>query len=110
MKELFTNLGFEVGIYEDQGAQDMRNLISEFACKDHSNSCAAVCVIMSHGRLGQIYGTDYDPESNEKKKTVPIIEMAERLSKCKSLQGKPKMFFIHACQTGYSKSYCNCKL
>ena len=103
MMDLFSTIGFrpfrEI-IYQNQTERNMMDLMSEFASIDHSDSCAAVCVIMSHGRLGQIYGTDACKDDG----TVDITDMTDTLSRCRSLQGKPKIFFILSCQDCYGKS------
>uniref|UniRef100_A0A3Q3WVX8 Caspase-3 n=1 Tax=Mola mola TaxID=94237 RepID=A0A3Q3WVX8_MOLML len=58
---------------------------------DHSSSASFVCVLLSHGDEGVIYGTD-GPEK---------FENLTRYFKgdcCRSLVGKPKLFFIQACR------------
>ncbi len=101
--ELFSAIGFQPFrgmIYPNQTARKMMDLVSRFTSGNHSDSSAAVCVIMSHGRLGQICGTDACRNDG----TVDITYMTDTLSRCESLQGKPKMVFIMACQGTYGKS------
>ncbi|KAM8876462.1 caspase-7 isoform 2-T2 [Synchiropus picturatus] len=59
--------------------------------EDHSNSSCFACILLSHGEEGMIYGTDG---------SMPIKSMTSlfRGDKCKSLVGKPKLFFIQACR------------
>lgn len=70
--------------------------LSVVSKEDHSNSASFVCVFLSHGDDGVIYGTDG-------------FEKFENLTKylkgnqCRSLLGKPKLFFI---QVSNSFSYC----
>ncbi|KAK5920851.1 hypothetical protein CgunFtcFv8_024611 [Champsocephalus gunnari] len=51
-----------------------------------------VCCILSHGKEGSVHGVDGQP--------VEIKRLMERVngSHCPSLAGKPKLFFIQACQ------------
>lgn len=55
--------------------------------EDHSDSSCFACILLSHGEEGMIYGTDG---------AMPIKSMTSlfRGDMCKSLVGKPKLFFI----------------
>lgn len=55
--------------------------------EDHSDSSCFACILLSHGEEGMIYGTDG---------AMPIKTMTSlfRGDMCKSLVGKPKLFFI----------------
>lgn len=59
---------------------------------DHNNKDCFICCILSHGDEGIVYGTDGQK--------VSIFELTSYFtgSKCPSLAGKPKVFFIQACQ------------
>lgn len=59
---------------------------------DHESKDCFICCILSHGDKGIIYGTDG--------KEASIRELTSYFtgSKCPSLAGKPKVFFIQACQ------------
>ena len=67
------------------------------AQQDHSDADCFVCIILSHGRQGYVYGTDG-------------LVMIESLTKhfkgdvCESLAGKPKLFFLQACKLGKNKN------
>lgn len=71
----------------------MKNLCQKMADKDHSECDCFVCVILSHGEEGIVYGTD---------KAVHIKELSDffKSDRCPSLAGKPKIFIIQACR-GY---------
>lgn len=58
---------------------------------DHSDHDCILIAILSHGELGYIYAKDthYKLESIWGNFTAP---------KCPTLAGKPKLFFIQACQ------------
>lgn len=58
---------------------------------DHSQHDCLVVAILSHGDLGLLYAhdTSYKPDS---------IWAHFTADKCPTLSGKPKLFFIQACQ------------
>ncbi len=98
MRNLFVDLDFNVEVYPNQTSADIKGIMAYYASLNHSASYAFACVIMSHGRLGKIYGVD----GRRCEGLVPITEIAECFSNyhCPSLTGKPKLFFIQACQSG----------
>ena len=59
---------------------------------DHTNYDCFVCCILSHGTTGHIYGADGN--------LVNISDLTGPLKSvvCPTLAGKPKLFFIQACQ------------
>lgn len=61
------------------------------AKKDHSESDCFLMAVLSHGELGILYARDtpYKPE---------CLWSPFTADKCPTLAGKPKMFFIQACQ------------
>lgn len=67
------------------------------ALDDHSQYDCFVCCIMSHGDQDCVYGAD--------SRWVQIKEMISNFqpSRCPTLTGKPKLFFIQATQ-GRSES------
>lgn len=87
----FKDLGFEVCIYNDQTCKNMDRLLKEVSEEDHSDSSCFACVLLSHGEEGMVYGTDG---------AMPIKSMTSLFKGdvCKSLVGKPKLFFIQACR------------
>eukprot|EP00064_Thunnus_orientalis_P021192 superscaffoldBa00006283_g21348 len=90
-RKTFSRLGYNVRVARNQTAQQMKSMMFNVSQEDHSRSASFVCVLLSHGEEGMIYGTD-----------VPV--RYEELTKhfkgyrCKSLVGKPKLFFIQACR------------
>ncbi|XP_056100218.1 caspase-3b [Rhinichthys klamathensis goyatoka] len=87
----FSKLGFKVSIANDQTVSEMKNLLTKVSREDHSKSAMFVCVLLSHGDDGMIYGTDG---------AIPMKTLFElfRGDRCTSLVGKPKLFFIQACR------------
>lgn len=88
----FEKLEFNVKVYKDLTAQEMVRCLSDVSREDHSSYDCFVCCVLSHGALGSIYGIDG--------RTVSIQDLMSDVKpiKCPSLRGKPKIFFIQACQ------------
>ena len=87
---VFEWLGFQVDVFPDADKDGMRAVLMKFAEMDHSSYDSFVCCILSHGYEGGVYGVD-----GEKMRIQEIQQMFE---KSDSLVGKPKIFFIQACQ------------
>ncbi|KAG8517409.1 Caspase-7 [Galemys pyrenaicus] len=87
----FRNLGFQVTVHNDCTCAKMETVLKTVSEEDHKNSACFVCIILSHGDQGSIYGTDG---------LTSIKELAAhfRGDRCKTLLEKPKLFFIQACQ------------
>ena len=85
--------GFSVQAYTDLSANQMKSVCSKMAAKDHSECDCFVCIILSHGEEGIVYGTD---------KEIEIKELTKHFKgdKCSTLIAKPKIFIIQACR-GY---------
>ncbi|OPJ84191.1 caspase-7 isoform A [Patagioenas fasciata monilis] len=87
----FRNLGFDVHTYNDRSRDDMEKLLKQAAEENHSDAACFACILLSHGEEGLIYGTD-GPMA------IKSLTALFRGDKCKSLVGKPKLFFIQACR------------
>lgn len=92
LTETFQKLHFEVVSHKDCTASEIHKVLRAFQSMDHESKDCFVCCILSHGDKGIIYGTDG--------KEASIRELTSYFtgSKCPSLAGKPKVFFIQACQ------------
>jgi caspase 7 len=94
MNDLLRELGFQktcIAKYDDQTAKNMKDcLIEESRAIDKDSDCF-ICVILSHGEDGSVWGTD---------KIITIEELIRPLkgNNCPALAGKPKIFFIQACR------------
>ncbi len=66
--------------------------------EDHSESSCFACVLLSHGEEGMVYGTDG---------AMPIKSMTSLFKGdvCKSLVGKPKLFFIQVRGAGPQEDF-----
>ncbi|KAM4636800.1 caspase-7 isoform 2-T2 [Discoglossus pictus] len=87
----FKGLGFDVTVYNDKSCRDMEKLLQDVAQQNHSDSSCFACILLSHGEEGLIYGTDGAM-------AIKTLTTLFRGDKCKSLVGKPKLFFIQACR------------
>ncbi|KAK0134702.1 Caspase-3 [Merluccius polli] len=88
---VFRKLGYTVKVYNDQRVDQIKEVLSAVATEDHSRSASFICVLLSHGDDGVFFGTD---GSIELKSLTSLF----RGDRCKSLVGKPKLFFIQACR------------
>nr|KAF6381397.1 caspase 9 [Pipistrellus kuhlii] len=98
LQRRFRLLHFAVEVESDLTAQRMLRALEELAQRDHGTLDCCVVVILSHGRQashlqfpGAVYGTDGSAVSVEK-----IVNLFNG-TRCPSLGGKPKLFFIQAC-------------
>nr|WJJ61467.1 caspase 3 [Andrias davidianus] len=91
LMKTFGALGFNVKIFNDQKCNGIYDILKSASVQDHSKRSCFVCILLSHGEDGTIFGTD---------DCIPIktLTMLFRGDKCKSLVGKPKLFFIQACR------------
>ena len=91
LKTLFAALDFSVRTEQDLSKQQLLDELSNVTCRqDHSAYDCFVLWLMSHGRSGEVFCSDGN--------TVPIQTLHDMLSECKTLSGKPKLFFIQACR------------
>nr|XP_020451084.1 caspase-3 isoform X2 [Monopterus albus] len=87
----FTDLGYKIKVENDLTVEKINQLLSSVSEEDHSGSASFACVLLSHGDEGVIYGTD----GCEKFENLTKYFKGDR---CRSLVGKPKLFFIQACR------------
>jgi len=90
---VFQWLKFQVQVHRNVPKSEFLRIIKETRERDHTAYDAFVCFIMSHGQLGHIFTADGQ--------SVGILEDIAHAfypESCPTLDGKPKMFFIQACQ------------
>ncbi|XP_022104293.1 caspase-8-like isoform X2 [Acanthaster planci] len=92
LNNLFNKLHFKVEVKEDLSARDMLDWFKRVSQLDHSQFDCFACCILTHGAMGKVYGTDCNEIEIHQ-----IMALFTAVS-CQSLAGKPKMFFIQACQ------------
>lgn len=89
--KVFKDLGYKVKVHNDQTVDQIRQLLTSASKEDHSQCASFVCVLLSHGDEGVLFGTDGCIELKQ-------LTSLFRGDRCKSLVGKPKLFFIQACR------------
>ncbi|XP_043916442.1 caspase-8 [Protopterus annectens] len=92
LKDVFHFLNFEVEQHNNLSAKRMMELFRSYQIKDHKNKDCFVCCILSHGKKGTVWGIDGE--------SIDIKTITSHFTalQCHSLCGKPKVFFIQACQ------------
>ncbi|XP_035683165.1 caspase-1-B-like [Branchiostoma floridae] len=94
LAEAFRSLpvNIEVKTYQDLDLPTMLSVLEEEANRDHTDEDFFICSIMTHGTQGKVYAANgYG---------VDILDIVSTFNgkRCPSLIGKPKLFFIQACQ------------
>ena len=90
VETLFHALDFSVRAKQDLSKEQLLMELDVVVHQDHSAYDCFVLWLMSHGRSGEVFSSDGS--------TVPIQTLHDMLSECKTLSGKPKLFFIQACR------------
>lgn len=93
LHQRFSEIGFQVEMYNDLKVATMLKVLKE-AADDYDYNCKSdcfACAVLTHGEEGIVYGAD------DKFETKLLFEHFKG-NKCKGLVGKPKLFFIQACQ------------
>lgn len=91
LNNVFRSMGFDVKILKDLTAKEIRYQLDFYSKLDHTNNDCFVCCILTHGEHGQLWGSDAK---------FPLDMMFNFFlgDNCRTLVGKPKIFFIQACQ------------
>uniref|UniRef100_A0A669AXG3 Caspase family p20 domain-containing protein n=1 Tax=Oreochromis niloticus TaxID=8128 RepID=A0A669AXG3_ORENI len=98
MSRLLQNLGYQVVLYRNLTGQEIDDALTEFSKHIKlSYTDSVFVIIMSHGNIGIISGTD--------SKTFEIEKIFLRLNtkNCPALVNKPKIIIIDACRGGNSQ-------
>ncbi|XP_063285931.1 caspase-8 isoform X2 [Pelobates fuscus] len=92
LRSVFSELGFKIILHKDLTGNGIRQTIQDHSEQTYENTDCFICCILSHGNKGVIHGTDGQ--------SVAICDLTScfKRSKCPSIAGKPKVFFIQACQ------------
>ncbi|XP_059201359.1 caspase-8 [Centropristis striata] len=99
----FTRLGFTVEIHKNLTAEEMRLKLRELGKRNFLNDDALVVCVLSHGEEGTVFGTD------EKQVSLRDLTQPFKSVGAPTLAGKPKLFFIQACQgSGYQRGSVPC--
>ncbi|XP_058854456.1 caspase-3-like isoform X3 [Acipenser ruthenus] len=87
----FKMQGYKVKVFNDQTCRQIEQCLQSIAREDHSKEASFVCALLSHGDEGVLYGTDGCIE-------IKRLTSLFKGDRCKTLVGKPKLFFIQACR------------
>lgn len=91
LKSTLTKLKFDVRVYKDPTLTDIRHAVTILSEMDHTNSDCLFIAILSHGEQGCIFSRDTSYK-------LDSIWQNFTSDKVPSLAGKPKLFFVQACQ------------
>lgn len=88
---IFRKLGFQVYERLDMTVSAVRETLKQIALMDHTDMDCFACVVLTHGDHGNLYASDG---------RYAIEHLLNQFlgDRCPSLIGKPKLFFIQACQ------------
>jgi len=91
LKVVLRQLDFDVEVHNDLPCREIERILEQASMEDHSDADCILVTVLSHGELGILYASDhpYKPDNLWGYFTA---------DKCPTLAGKPKMFFIQACQ------------
>uniref|UniRef100_A0A146KLZ1 Caspase-1 n=2 Tax=Lygus hesperus TaxID=30085 RepID=A0A146KLZ1_LYGHE len=91
LRKTFKDLGFEVITHDNLTCSATIKEVKEVAERDHSDCDCFVMCVLSHGEEGVIFATDAPYKHDQ-------IFNPFTADNCPTLAGKPKMFFLQACQ------------
>lgn len=94
LETIFAKLSFDVHVHKNLSSKELRSKMKRYSEYDHSSYDVFVCCILTHGEAGRVFGIDCLPIS------IHSILSHFVPKRCKSLEDKPKIFFIQACQGG----------
>ncbi|XP_053385490.1 caspase-8-like [Mercenaria mercenaria] len=93
LEHMFNKLGFIVQRHNNLSNTQMMNVLIDAAHNvDHTCFDCFVCCILTHGVLGHLYG------SNGVLISIQDLTSTFQANRCPTLAGKPKLFFLQACQ------------
>uniref|UniRef100_A0A8C9XG64 Caspase-8 n=1 Tax=Sander lucioperca TaxID=283035 RepID=A0A8C9XG64_SANLU len=100
---VFTRLGFNVVVHDDLTAHKMLLVLRELGSRNFLDDDALVVCVLSHGEKGCVYGIDEKPVS------LRELSLPFTSGRAPTLAGKPKLFFIQACQgSNYQRGSLPC--
>ncbi|XP_075969386.1 death related ICE-like caspase [Anticarsia gemmatalis] len=91
LSKVLKSLGFTVTILHNLTSSEVLGYIRQIADMNHSDNDCLLIAVLTHGEMGVLYAKDthYKPDNLWSQFTA---------DKCPTLAGKPKLFFIQACQ------------
>lgn len=91
LAQTLKQLYFDVDIYKDCSLREMMRVLDDVSREDHTHRDCIMIAILSHGELGYIYAKDVQYK-------LDSVWNYFTAQNCPTLAGKPKLFFIQACQ------------
>lgn len=91
LARVLKQLDFDVKVFKDCSLKQLKQHIEWVSQQDHRDNDCILVAILSHGELGYIYAKDVQYKLDN-------IWSYFTPQHCPSLAGKPKLFFIQACQ------------
>ncbi|XP_040213148.1 caspase-3-like isoform X2 [Rana temporaria] len=92
IRRVFEHRRYTVEECKNLKGEKMLDIMKEYSEKDHANNDSFICFILSHGCQETVLGVD------GKKVLIKDLTSCFNGQNCKSLIGKPKVFFIQACR------------
>ena len=92
----YGSFGFTIQACNNLTKSAVLKVLADTAKKDFHNYDCFVCVIVSHGSDGKVFGTD------DKAVNLEAITAHFNCKRCPKLEGKPKIFLIEAFQRAES--------
>ncbi|XP_030015543.1 caspase-8-like isoform X2 [Sphaeramia orbicularis] len=103
LTEVFTRLGFKVDVEKDLTADEIRTKVQNLGRENFVDHDALVVCVLSSGEEGVVYGSD------ECMVSLRDLRWPFAADRAPTLAGKPKLFFIQACQgDGYQRGALPC--
>lgn len=88
---LFRSMSFDVLLFKNSTAKEIKYQLEYISRQDHTDRDCFACCILTHGEHGQLWGSDA-------KFPIEMLFSFFLGDNCKTLVGKPKLFFVQACQ------------
>jgi len=99
LEELFKQFGYTVEKHRDQGLEDMKRKIGEFAQRsEHSRYDSCVVAIMSHGTVGGSNQNSTIISADGQLLEIDWVLEQFNNENARSLARKPKIFFFQTCR------------
>ncbi|CAL8314257.1 unnamed protein product [Gadus morhua 'NCC'] len=103
LQQVFGKLGFQVVVHSDLTADAIRRVLEDLGKISFYKADVLVVCVLSHGENECVFGTD------GKKVSLRDLRMPFTSAGAPTLAGKPKLFFIQACQGNtYQKGALPC--
>ncbi|GFT07872.1 caspase-3 [Nephila pilipes] len=91
LKKLWESYGFTTKIHMNLTDKEVFDVFKSLSKMDHSHYDVFVACYLSHGDEGVVYPSKGDP--------IKLSDLLDIMSNdCETLVGKPKLFFVQACQ------------